>query len=467
MARIAWISVVLLAAGRAAAQEPELPVKKMTVSPAAAPVPALKYELLPELKDTTPGNAALLYYRAFSPEWVQATRNDKQLQEKVNEALDKPAAEVKAMPEVQIVRNWQMLKEVDRAARRSYCDWEMTPRVREEGISMLLPDVQSFREYARYLKIRTKLELADREFGQAIYTLQTGMKLGRDIANAPTLIQALVGAAVTAINLSEVEEWIGTPDSPNLYWALGLPQPYIDLRKPLQGERIFLDNLLPGYREALADPSKVPPPIGVADVLGKVEGRQDLGDKFLIAAVIAAKYPAAKAFLIAHGRTSEQVDALPAQTAVLLQQVATYDRFFDEMLKWEGQPYWIAKPGLDRSEVELKQELTRAGGPGLSLAGLLLPAISKVHYASARTDRKINLLRTIEALRMYAAAHGRWPEALADITDVPVPTDPVTGKPFEYRRDGEKAVLTAGPPAGEKAHQGNSERYEITLAAKR
>ena len=31
------------------------------------------------------------------------------------------------------------------------------------------------------------------------------------------------------------------------------------------------------------------------------------------------------------------------QTAVLLHQVAVYDRVFDEMLKWQGQPYWIAK----------------------------------------------------------------------------------------------------------------------------
>src|SRR5947209_11700103 len=97
MARIAWISVLLFVAGRAAAQEPELPVKKLTVSPAAAPVPALKYELLPELKDTTPGNAALLYYRAFSPEWHRSRDADKEYQAKVEEALDKPAAEVKAM----------------------------------------------------------------------------------------------------------------------------------------------------------------------------------------------------------------------------------------------------------------------------------------------------------------------------------------------------------------------------------
>ena len=61
-------------------KEPKVPVRKFTISGAAAPVPALRYELLPELRQTTPGNAALLYYRAFSPEWSQSVRGNKDLQ---------------------------------------------------------------------------------------------------------------------------------------------------------------------------------------------------------------------------------------------------------------------------------------------------------------------------------------------------------------------------------------------------
>ena len=53
--------------------------------------------------------------------------------------------------------------------------------------------------------------------------------------------------------LEQVEEWISTPNSPNLYWPLtNLPQPFIELRKAYEGERLIIDNLLPGYRDALA-----------------------------------------------------------------------------------------------------------------------------------------------------------------------------------------------------------------------
>jgi hypothetical protein len=78
----------------------------------------------------------------------------------------------------------------------------------------------------------------------------------------------------------------------------------------------------------------------------------------------------------------------------------------------------------------------------IPLARALLPAIEHARAAEARVDRDFAALLVLEALRLYAAAHeGRLPDSLADITDVPIPTDPLTGQPFLYRRDGSDAVL--------------------------
>src|SRR3546814_11331112 len=63
-----------------------------------------------------------------------------------------------------------------------------------------------------------------------------------------------------------------------------------------------------------------------------------------------------------------------------------------------------------------------------------LPAVGACLQAQVRADRAIAELRCIEALRMYAASHGRWPKTLGEIKDVPVPNDPVTGEPFEIGR---------------------------------
>jgi hypothetical protein len=79
-------------------------------------------------------------------------------------------------------------------------------------------------------------------------------------------------------------------------------------------------------------------------------------------------------------------------------------------------------------------------------------------------DRKIAALRTIEALRLYAAAHGgQLPDRLAEVTAVPMPIDPVTGRPFEYTRKGDTATLEGPPPEGDDSHAGNTLRYSLTI----
>jgi hypothetical protein len=88
----------------------------------------------------------------------------------------------------------------------------------------------------------------------------------------------------------------------------------------------------------------------------------------------------------------------------------------------------------------------------------ILPVIEVSRSAPARVDRSIAVLRVLEALRIYAAGHAdKLPDALANVTDVPIPKDPVTGKPFEYHRDGDKAYLK-GPTLREVPLN-----YEITM----
>jgi hypothetical protein len=72
-------------------------------------------------------------------------------------------------------------------------------------------------------------------------------------------------------------------------------------------------------------------------------------------------------------------------------------------------------------------------------------------------------LRQVEALRMLAAAHhGDWPARL-DATNLPVPVDPFTGKPFVFSTDGAKAHLHVGP----SNEHDTSIRYEISVEKER
>jgi hypothetical protein len=70
-------------------------------------------------------------------------------------------------------------------------------------------------------------------------------------------------------------------------------------------------------------------------------------------------------------------------------------------------------------------------------------------------------LRVIEAIRMHAAATGSLPKSLGEIKAVPVPANPVTGKPFAYSLQGETATLEID--AAEPEQQRVNWRVELTL----
>jgi hypothetical protein len=467
MMRLSVVTAFLvMAAGPASAQPPPSPVR-LTVEPMAAPVPALKYYLMPQVRDRERGNAAFLYYRAFSPEW-QSHRRDPKYLDRVATANEKPLRELKRAEIDALAKQFSspMLREVDRAARRTYCDWELNQRVREEGIYLPFPDVQGFRTVASLLHLRARQEMLAGRYDQAARTIQTGLGLGRHVAEGPTLIHTLVGVACVSNLLPAIEDWIERPGAPNLYWALtDLPRPLLSVRNGLEGERFYIDWLFPGYRARLEDPGAASSPARVQSSLQKYAGLMDLDGaaRTWKPLVIALKvYPRAKRFLRQSGRSAEEVEAIPALQAVFLYEIHHYDVAYDDLRKWANLPYHEAAPylrrALDRARAQSKEE-------GYStLASVLLPSLDRVLAAPVRVERKIAALRCVEALRLYAAAHsGKLPAKLDEVKDVSIPLDPRTGKPFEYRLEGNRATLTGPAPEGDRADVNNFIRYELTM----
>ncbi|HEV3447000.1 MAG TPA: hypothetical protein VG099_20345 [Gemmataceae bacterium] len=453
-----WLGLVLLVlwAGRAPGQGMTY---KLTIGPAALPSPVLKYHLLPDSFDVTPGNAAMLYYRAFSPEW-EGWRRQPGLQDKISEALQ---ASPQALPRAELdwVLNSKQLQELDLAARREYCDWGFTTRVKQEGIGMLLPEIQRFRAFANVLALRTRFELADKDFGKAAYSLQTGFALGKDVANAPLLINALVGVAIASVQAGQVDQWIQTPGSPNLYWSLTeLPRPFIAPSRPLSGERLWLYAEVPLARDLEKKPLSPQQTQDLVDSLVRLmhlEDRSGDAEARLALMALALKfYPQARKELIAEGRKAEDVDAMPIFQVYVIHALRRYFDLQDDLFKWYTLPYAQAFPGLERADQDIRRARQRLEAiPFVDL----LPAIVKVYTAYARLDRRFAAQRCIEAIRLYAASHdGKLPAALSEITEVPVPEDPMLGKPFAYHASGNHATLRAAVPVS-----ANELTYELTL----
>jgi hypothetical protein len=457
----------------AAEPDPSAPTP-FTLTPKAPPHRALQFQLLPEVVEQTSGNAVTFYKKAEAS-FAGAAGNQEQ-QNEVQEQLSKYLqVSLKDLPRDE-VRDFlkpyaQMFKEIEAGARCESCDWELTDGLRKQGVGALLPGVHEVRGLARFLAVRARLELADGKPDQAIRTLRSGMALGRHVGDNPTIICALVGTAVSTMILERLEEVVQHEKAPNLYWALtDLPRPFIDMRKPLQGERLMAYGSLPAIRDAITDLNAGPLPEkdleeAVKFLGGINDGFSGFAGRVLLAQSIRAKHETAKRALIELGRPKDKVEAMSHIQVALLHSFAQYDRVLDDVIKLQSFPHWQAQEQLRDTEKKLKREFE--GGedaPAIPLAKLLMPSVDKVLISRVRLDRRFAALRCVEAVRLYAAAHdGKLPAKLDDIKEVPVPVDPMTGKSFGYRIAEGKAVLSSPMLQPELTYPGNAITYEISL----
>ena len=153
----AMIVSVLSTSDLARAQDEPPPAVPIVLRPAAAPVPALKYRLLPERSTLLPGNAAIFYHRA-----VEMMLEKRLLTEQVKERNQKPVSDNQAVSEWNsglvtaipldqahgcLDRHRSALHEVELGARRLACDWEFDSR--QEGIELQLQEIQEIRSVAQ------------------------------------------------------------------------------------------------------------------------------------------------------------------------------------------------------------------------------------------------------------------------------------------------------------------------------
>ncbi len=346
----------------------------------------------------------------------------------------------------------------------------MAERLRKYGLGFPLPELQPMRTAAHLLALRARLEVAEGRFDDAVRTIRSGLGLAKHVGESPTLIMGLTGNSLAMTMADEINWFVRQPKAPNLYWPLAdLPRPLLDLRKSLQSERIAVAGMLPEVAAAARDPNAGPVSEEQARKFHQLflglQQRGTPGGQARLALRLQKEYEADKEVLIAQGRPRELVEKMPHAQVAALRAFVEYERLTDEMLKWQTFPYAEALPHLRQSRARITAGLKKSDIPlGTQLAGLLSPNYQNVFAAQAVGERRFAALRCVEAVRLHAAAHGGKPPAtLAEVKEAPVPDDPLTGKPFPYRVNGDGATLHAPPPDGEKPNRSNTFTYELTL----
>jgi hypothetical protein len=432
--------------------------RALTLTPRTPPIPALGYHLFPLASERQPGNAAPIYLR-LAHERSDAYR--KELHDRTAQWVEGPLDRLHEKEVADFLKNHRYtLRQMDLAARRQSCDWAYTLDA-GDVIGLLLPDVAELRAYLRLLAVKARHEAAAGKTADAVRTLETAFSFCQQLTEAPFLINSLVALAGVNQTTDALADLLERPEMPNLYWALTtLPRPLIDLRRALEFEQRVPEIQFPvlatldrerspeqwqaAYKQlriALHRMATANPPVPLPADTPPTE--QELAG--------------ARKYLIEIGKRPEAaVKAMPPAQVLLLTLATQAREYRDEVYKAGYLPYPEARPVAARAE----QRLRGATSEGILMARDFTQGLGKSLLSQARTERKLAALRIVEALRLHAALNGgQLPDRLDQITAVPVPADPLTGKPFEYHRDGNSATLTSRLADEPKTGL----RYRITL----
>jgi hypothetical protein len=440
-------------------------VIRLSVSPVGPEKPALKYHLLPEVQELQPGNLVQALYKCTMEQ--NHFYYDKEAIAERDKYLTCPLSELKGKNLTKY--GGASTGNADYAARLETVSWELLPNIRANGVYTLLPDIQGIRMVANALKVRFRAQVAESDFAGAVESAKTIFAIARSLNEHPTLIGDLVGLAIANIGIGPLEEMIGQPGCPNLYWPLtNLPAPFMDMRKGFGGERIWVYAEFPGLFD---DPTpKSPEQMSrhtakmtkfIKELMGfegardkkpdPFDGEKDFDSWLKKRTSNDGAIRRMRASLRKAGYPADSVDRMPPVQVVMIDEFLRFRAAQDESFKWFTLPYWQAEAGLSKMET-----------PRI-LFGEFLSATRKVRQAQARIDQRFALLRHVEAIRAYSAAHdGKLPGSL-DKIEVPLPIDPVTGKAFLYEVKGGTAILRGMPPAGHEKEAAWNVRYEITI----
>lgn len=462
---VPWPAAGQNAASSSPQEEAKITVVKIILHPAFEPRPALKYQLLPPLIDRKPGNAAVLYNRIFAER--ESLSGNNEMWEKIADLMGAPLVELRREETRNMIGQCQgMIDDTIRGAHFESCDWQIPIREREFW-TIDLADIQQTRAYARLLAVKARQQIADGKYEDAVLTLQANYAFARHVAKGPTLINGLIGVAIAGVTSYQLRELIQQPGAPNLYWALSsLPRPFVDIRPGLEAE---YDSLYLSYPELRDLEKKDYSPERWRELLEETMEKFSHLGKYMSVSVkayslfqILEKYPEAKRYLIERGFAAERVEAMPVAQVVLLSIMRHYDESRDNIFKWCFAPPSEAPQSIVESEKARWESMAKPQSI-YSIETVLFTAFSPAMYAQLRIERDLAALQILEALRIHAAAHNNYlPDNLNDITEVPVPQDPLHRKPFFYHFDGTTATLESPNPR-RTSIDGYYLKYEIQM----
>lgn len=392
---------------------------------------------------------------------------------------------------------------LDAASLCAECDWELSLEDLNwwysDGFRDLIP--ASYRT-VRLLVIRTYYALGQSDTELAIRSIQNLYAFAKNLLQTPMVVHAILATGVANRASSCVADLITLGKLPNLYWALTqLPRFSYSHLQSVESERndflsyypqlseinnlardedhdywrefgekflieiqrhVDFDSYFDNIEEVKAEMGK-----SEEDPLPREEAKEKLRQELIESMAenykddpegfeeykkcfypsdpqkILDELPVIKQAVLDWGYPAERVQRLCAEHLVAIYSVRVYEELYDEFTKWYGLDYLTCQfflEGVGGEKIRQTIDSYRT-----KLAHKIAGTFCSAGYAAlVQADQEIDALRIVEAVRLYASSHeGKLPKKLDKIKDVPIPWNPLTGKPFKY-----KVQKTAEGPIG-------------------
>jgi hypothetical protein len=324
---------------------------------------------------------------------------------------------------------------------------------------------------ATLLLLRARIALHEDRVADAVRDLGLILSLTRQVSTRPTFEARHTATTMARFALDGLEQAVTHRRCPNLSAALDeLPRPLLPLGPTLEGERLIACGTLPGAAQVRRDPLHGQLDAETRQRLIDLFSREypapparrvlPLTNEFRLAAAIQAVLPRGQQVMRDHGYSEADIKQMPILNVALLAPILEHEDTLSRIATAAALPYPEARAWF----LANSDPPPRRARDGLLFSRQhLKPTAFELFFdAQCHLQRRLDLLRAVEALRAHAHAAGRWPERLADVTAVSVSEDPLTGRPFVYRREGDIAILEAPRPTP-KSPDEHVFTYRLTL----
>lgn len=415
---------LMVVQGLLVAADERAPVE-LTIHARAIESPVLKYRLFPGEAELKPGNAAVILLRLPWEEAPYVSQMMPTLRDWDARPLSDPAW--KTAPNL-----LPFYDEIKRAAYRRDASWEYP--IGEQPLQLiLLPDVQGLRTLLGYgLSAEIRRDIAHARLDMARERILVGLANARHMAATPFYVNQLVAATIHRAMLDRTAELISQPASPNLYWALSsLPKSrtQLDRAASLEASAFLLGFPAAGELDRARDPQEWSRMFDQLAEFLRLTGDSQRAAEMSVDKLLPRFTALGRAELPQLTSTSAEAVAAMADHEVAVRwfvvTIVRHQQQVSATLCLCPTEAWTSLARLHARREQLEQ------ATGLKFTFF---SPTSAYLAIWSLERKIHALRIVEAVRHHLATHdGKLPATLADIESVPVPLDPLSGRPFEWK----------------------------------